>query len=213
MANPSTIARKDFYDVPGTPTYFIDGGNQQVGGGAASAAQRIFADTVQEVVDKRLEVKPGAKVMLTGAVHGDKVEVAARVGKAGKPGQKLRLQIALVEELVRYTGENGVRFHPMVVRSLASAGKHVLGFPLAPGKRVKTAYTFDVAGIAADASVHLDEMEGGSSQRFGKFQFVERKSDINRDNLRIVGWVQDEETKEVLQVAAVDLKPSAARAR
>jgi len=78
---------------------------------------------------------------------------------------------------------------------------------------VKTAYTFDVARIAADASVHLDEMEGGSSQRFGKFQFVERKSDINRDNLRIVGWVQDEETKEVLQVAAVDLKPSAARAR
>jgi len=213
MANPSTIARKDFYDVPGTPTYFIDGGNQQVGGGAASAAQRIFADTVQEVVDKRLEVKPGANVMLTGAMHGDKVEVAARVVKAGMPGQKLRLQIALVEELVRYTGENGVRFHPMVVRSLASAGKHVLGFPLAPGKRVKTAYTFDVAGIAADASVHLDEMEGGSSQRFGKFQFVERKSDINRDNLRIVGWVQDEETKEVLQVAAVDLKPSAARAR
>ena len=114
---------------------------------------------------------------------------------------------------MRYTGENGVRFHPMVVRSLASAGKNVLGFPLAPGKRVKTAYTFDVARIAADASVHLDEMEGGSSQRFGKFQFVERKSDINRDNLRIVAWVQDEETKDVLQVTTVDLKPSAAGAR
>jgi hypothetical protein len=52
-------------------------------------------------------------------------------------------------------------------------------------------------------------MEGGSSQRFGKFQFVERKSDINRANLRVVAWVQDQKTKEVLQVAGVDVKPAA----
>jgi hypothetical protein len=213
MTNPSTVLRKDFYDVPGTPTYFIDGGNQHVGGGAASNAQKLFADTVQSVVDKRLEVKAGAAVSLQANVTGDAISVAAKVGKAARPDQKRRLQIALVEEMVHYTGENGVRFHPMVVRAMARGEKDALGFPLAPGKASKTAYAFNVAKAVADAKAHLDEMEGGSNQRFGKFQFVERKHDIDRDRLRIVAWVQDEKTKEVLQVESLDLTPSPPKAR
>jgi hypothetical protein len=209
MTNPSTVARKEFYDVPGTPTYFIDGGNRHVGGGGASNAQKLFLDTMQAVVDKRLEVKPGAEISLQASLSGDSVAVAAKVGKSRKLDRKLRLQIALVEEMVHYTGENGVRFHPMVVRALAKGGQDTLGFAIAPGKTSRTACTFDVAKAMADAKAHLDEMEGGSSQRFGKFQFVERKSDINRANLRVVAWVQDQKTKEVLQVAGVDVKPAA----
>jgi hypothetical protein len=213
MTNPSTVTRKEFYDVPGTPTYFIDGGNQHVGGGAAANAGKLFADTVQSVVDKRLDVKPGAAIRLKAVTAGDKVEVNAQVGKAGRPGQMLRLQIALVEEMVHYTGENGVRFHPMVVRGVASTEKNALGFPMATGRTSKTAYAFDLAKMSTDAQAHLDEMEGGSSERFGKFQFVERKSEINRDNLRVVAWVQDDKTKQVLQVATVDLHPPAPKAR
>jgi tetratricopeptide (TPR) repeat protein len=213
MTNPSTVARKEFYEVPGTPTYLIDGGNQHVGGGGASNAQKLFAETVQAVVDKRLEVKPGAAIDLQASLSGDSVTVAAKVGKRRKPGQELRLQIALVEEMVHYTGENGVRFHPMVVRAMAKGEKDALGFAIAPGKASKATCTFDVARAMADAKAHLDEMEGGSSQRFGKFQFVERKSDINRANLRVVAWVQDEKTKEVLQVASVDVKPAAPNGR
>jgi len=211
MTNPSSVTRKDFYDVSGTPTYFIDGGSQHVGGGSANGAQKLFRDTVQSVVDKRLEVKPAAGITLKASMIGDKVEVGARIGKAGKPDQKLRLQVALVEEMVHYTGENGVRFHPMVVRSLAAAEKNTLGFPVAAGKGTKVACAFDIAKAVADARAHLEDMEGGSSQRFGKFQFIERKNDINRSNLRIVAFVQDEKTKEILQAASVDLKPSAAR--
>jgi len=213
MTNPSTVARKEFYDVPGTPTYFIDGGNQHVGGGAASSAQKLFGDTVQPVVDRRLEVKPAAEIGLEAKTAGDKVDVAVRIGKTGKPGRALRLQIALVEEAVHYTGENGVRFHPMVVRSLAAPDAKAPGLPLASGKGAKLVYTFDIAKAVADAKAHLDEMEGGSSERFGKFQFIERRSDINRGNLRIVAWVQDEKTKEVLQAARAVPKPAAPPAR
>jgi hypothetical protein len=217
MTNPSTVTRKEFYGVPGTPTWFIDGGNQHVGGGAAAGAEKLFKDTVQSVVDKRLDVKPAADITLKATMIGDKVEVGARVtkagkaAKAGKPDQKLRLQVALVEEMVHYTGENGVRFHPMVVRSLASTEKNTLGFPVAPGKGAKVAYTFDITKAVADARAHLDEMEGGSSQRFGKFQFIERENDINPANLRVVAFVQNEKTKEILQAATVDLKTPAPR--
>jgi len=211
MTNPSTVTRKEFYDVPGTPTWFIDGGSQHVGGGAAAGAEKLFTDTLQSVVDKRLDVKPAADITLKAAMIGDKVEVGAKVAKAGKPDQKLRLQVALVEEMVHYTGENGVRFHPMVVRSLASTEKNTLGFPVAPGKGAKVAYTFDITKAVADAKAHLDEMEGGSSQRFGKFQFIERENEINPAHLRVVAFVQDEKTKEILQAASVDLKTPAPR--
>jgi hypothetical protein len=209
MTNPSTVTRKEFYDVPGTPTYFIDGGNQKVGGGAASNAEKLYKDTVEPIVDKRLDVKPAAKIALKASMSGDKVDVTADVKNTAKPDQKLRLQVALVEEIVHYTGENGVRFHPMVVRSMASAEKNVLGFAMTGGKADKVTYAFDIAKAAADAKSHLDEMEGGANTRFGKFQFIERKSDINRANLRIVAWVQDEKTKEVLQTVTLDLAPAA----
>jgi len=212
MTNPSTETRKTFYDVPGTPTYFIDGGNQHVGGGAAANAEKLYKDTIEPVVDKRLDLKAGAKISIRATFNGDRVDVTADVKNTAKPDQKLRLHIALVEEMVHYTGENGVRFHPMVVRSLAAPEKDALGFAMTGGKAANVTYTFDVAKAVADAKAHLDSMEGGANQRFGKFQFIERKSDINRANLRLVAWVQDEKTKEVLQTVTLDPRAAAAGA-
>jgi hypothetical protein len=219
MTNPFTQTRKDYYNVPGTPTFFIDGGSQHVGGAAAAGAESLFEETVRSVVDKRLEVKPGADLRLKTTMAGDRIDVTARVGRirhvgaAGQPGKgvassrKVRLQVALVEEMVRYTGENGVRFHPMVVRSLASLGKDGLGFVVPAGKRATISHSFDLAKVAADAKAHLDDMENGSSKRFGKFQFVERKSEIGHgSSLRVVAFVQDETTKDVLQAASVVIK-------
>jgi hypothetical protein len=233
MTNPSTQARKEYYDVPGTPTYFIDGGSRHVGGGAASGAQKLFDETIRPVVDKRLDVKPGADISLKAAMVGGQIKVTAKVGKilraggigkadkaaaetnpgaGGKTqpvkaaGRKLRLQIALVEEIVHYTGENGVRFHPMVVRSLAASKKNDLGFVLPDGKSTRLTHEFDIARVVAEAKAHLDDMEGGSSKRFGKFSFIQRKNGIDASRLRIVAFVQDEATREVLQAASVVVK-------
>lgn len=208
MTNPSTQSRREYYGINSTPTYVIDGNNQKVGGGGAAQAEKLFEDTVESVIDKRLEAKPGARVKLQASIKGGNVDVAVEVGKTtktGKPDQKLRLQVALVEEVVNYTGENGVRFHPMVVRSLASMEKGKSGFEVTPGKSSKLAHTFDVAKAVAEAKSHLDEMEGGSSERFGKFKFIERKNAIDMTKLRVVAFLQDETTKEILQAAVIDL--------
>jgi len=208
MTNPSTQTRRGFYEVNSTPTYVIDGSTQRGGGGGAAQAERLFRDAIESVIDKRLEGKPGARIKLRAGMKGGNVDVTAEVGKTaktGKPDQKLRLQVALVEELVRYTGENGVRFHPMVVRSLASTEKDQFGFAVTPGQTSRVTHTFDVAKVVADAKAHLDSMESGASERFGKFQFIERKNAIDTANLRVVAFVQDEKTKEILQAAVVDL--------
>jgi len=214
MTSPVTVLRaaKGFYEVSGTPTMYIDGGNQRVGGGGSAQAEKLFKDYVQAGIEKRLEVKPGASVKLQAALKNGVVSVAvdvSKVAKTGKPDQTVRLQVALVETSVHYTGENGVRFHPMVVRSLASEEKGKLGYAVTPGKNDKFACTFDVAKIVADAKTHLDEMEGGSSARFGKFQFIQRMNGIDASKLRVVAFVQDEQTREILQAAFVDLSGAA----
>jgi len=212
MTNPSTEARKGFYDVPGTPTFFVDGGGRHVGGGNAAGAQKLFDETIGPAVEKRLDARPGAAIRVEAAMKGETVTVQARVSKTGKPGRKLRAQVALVDEHVHYTGENGVRFHSMVVRSLASAEKDTLGFAVPSGKGSTLRHTFDLGAVEADAKAHLDAMEGGSSKRFGTFQFVERKSHLDRSRLRVVVFVQDEETKEVLQAAVQPIRAARAAA-
>jgi len=47
------------------------------------------------------------------------VKAKATVAHVKGDSASLKLHIVLAEEKIRYTGENGIRFHPMVVRSIA----------------------------------------------------------------------------------------------
>jgi thiol-disulfide isomerase/thioredoxin len=202
MTNPSTIARGNFYGVNGVPAFYIDGETDGKGGGGASAAPRIYEERVAPVIEKRLVMTADARITLQAAMSGPMVRVNVAVAPVKSQSKKLKLQLALVEERIRYTGENGVRFHPMVVRSLG--GKDAFGFALEPGKALKQAWTFDVDAIVAEAKKHLDDFEV-NNERFGKFQFAEKKHAIDATKLSVVAFVQDEETKKILQAATFKL--------
>jgi tetratricopeptide (TPR) repeat protein len=209
MTNPSTQARSKFYNVNGVPSFYIDGETDGRGGGGASAAPTIYKDRVEPVIDKCLTTKADAKLTLQATMTGSAINVKVDVGKPKAAGKNLKLQVALVEERVRYTGENGVRFHSMVVRSLA--GKDALGFSMEAGKRLKVAWTFDVPKIVAEAKAHLDDFEakrstGGPT----KFEFAEKKHDIDPKKLVVVAFVQDGDTKKVLQAAYFKVRPAGA---
>jgi hypothetical protein len=128
------------------------------------------------------------------------------VSNVAGTSEKLRLQIALAEDMVTYSGENGERFHPMVVRSMALDAKSDQGFALEPGKGGSFEYTFDVAKAVADARAHLEQYE--ANERKGEYTFRQKKHEIT-GGLVVVAFVQDEATKKVLQAAY--LNPAAAR--
>lgn len=222
MTNRATLARQSFYGVRGVPTYYIDGEGSS-GGGAADNAQSIFDRKIEPVVQKRLPVAPGARIDLRATSRGQSIAVRASVSNVRSKSDKLRLQVALVEEEVRYNGENGERFHSMVVRSLAGlppgpppaekpAGEAAAtpaekapvatGFALRPGRGGTFEHTFDLAAIAADAKAHLEEFE---KNREG-YSFREKKHEMNPARLAVVAFVQDEATKEILQ--AVYVRPA-----
>ncbi len=144
--------------------------------------------------------------------------------KVTSTSDKLRLQIALVEEHVRYSGENGTRFHDMVVRAMAApppatagnkpeAGEAAagtpgtplpaLGFALKPGPGGTFEYTFDLAKAAADALAHLQDFE--TNTRKGEYSFRQKKHEIDPSKLLVVAFVQDEATKKILQAVYIKL--------
>jgi len=99
---------------------------------------------------------------------------------------------------VRHSGENGVRFHPMVVRALAAPQKDAQGFAIESGKPATIDYTFDLDQVVADAKTHLDEFEK-TYETPGGYTFTAKRHEVDRANLSVVAFVQDEDTKKVLQ--------------
>ena len=207
MVNPSVIKRREFYGVNSSPSYFFDGDNEGGGGGSADNAKSIFESKVDPAIEKHLAAAPGAKIALRATATGSAVTARAKVSGLSSTSEKLRLQIALAEDEVTYSGENGERFHPMVVRAMALDAKSDQGFALKPGKGGTFEYTFDLARAVADAKAHLEQFE--KVERKGEYTFRQKKHEIT-GGLVVVAFVQDEATKQVLQ--AVYLKPPAAKA-
>jgi hypothetical protein len=206
MVNPATLARQEFYGVRSSPSYFFDG-DSDGGGGSAENAKSIFDSKVDPVIEKHLAVPPEAQISLKATSAGSTVKVKASVSKVTNTSDRLRLQIALAEDVVSYSGENGERFHPMVVRSMALDAKSAQGFALKPGKGGTFEYTFDVAKAVAEAKARLENFE--TVERKGEYTFREKKHEITGE-LVVVAFVQDEATKNILQ--SVYLKPAVTKA-
>jgi hypothetical protein len=117
----------------------------------------------------------------------------------------LKLHIALTEEELRYTGENGIRFHPMVVRSLG--GKDSAGFALTASGPTNVEWTFDLKAMSDQLKKYLDTYEQ-QGHRGDSFTFIEKKFQIDPNNLSLVAFVQDMKTKTVLQTIYLKLKPA-----
>jgi hypothetical protein len=198
MTNPSTLARQTLYGVTGVPSFYIDGVSDGKGGGGADEARKIYTDRIEPLVDRRLAAKPDARIALQATQAGGSVRVTVGVSGVAPTSRRLKLHLVLVEERVRYSGENGLRFHPMVVRAMA--GKEAGGFALQPGKSTKLDHVFDVAQVVAQAAAHLDDFEK-TSTRFPNHTFAVRTHDIERARLAVVAFVQDEESKVILQAA------------
>ncbi|HEV8146649.1 MAG TPA: hypothetical protein VGP79_09720 [Bryobacteraceae bacterium] len=196
MTNPATLSRAKFYKVGGVPSFAIDG-KLASGGGSRSYTPEMW-QRINPDIEKRLELAPAGKVQVNAALEGSSVKVKASAEGLKTESKELTLQVALVEETLRYSGENGVRFHPMVVRGLG--GPDEGGFKFDPAKPSPVEVTFDLAKIGEALKKHLDDYE-----KEKKITFSEKKSQIDRAKLGVVAFVQDEKSKEILQSVYVKL--------
>jgi hypothetical protein len=203
LVSKDGAARMDFYnkreDDKATPQIYINGKMDGSGGGADPKKAKLKYQAYRETIEELLE-KP-ATVKLTGSVamKGDELTIKAAVADLQKPGEKVSLRIALAEERVRYQGGNGVRYHHFVVRAMPGGPK---GIPL-PKATAEQSVTVKLDEIRAANNAALDAFVADVRKQGADFSFGARP--MNLKNLKVVAFVQNDETNEVLQAIQLDV--------
>ncbi len=108
----------------------------------------------------------------------------------------MMLRFALAEERVRYTGGNGIRYHHMVVRSMPGGQK---GFALTK-KTAEQTVTFDPEEVRKALGKYLADFEKNE----GDFPRPDRPLALK--NLKLIAFVQNDDTREILQAVQVDVE-------
>jgi hypothetical protein len=216
LTNEDTVARQKYYDsdFEGTPSTYFNGKSQAGGGGAMQGSQDKYRE-FREIIDRELETTREANIDLSATRAADQIEIKARASVTRKPGStgsakkngessgskgggtgsKPRLRLALVEDSIRYVGNNQLRFHHNVVRAL----------PGGPAGRDLTSGPGEVS-----IKVNLKDLRRGIeeylSQRAKSRPFPGVLPEIALDHLSVVAFVQDDSDKRVLGAALVPVK-------
>ena len=197
LPDPMVVAggdgRREYYKVRGVPTFNIDGALGQLGGGGRVNTPGTYNSYIAKI-DKELAVPAGAVINLAAIGDGDLVSVTATVSKLESKSRNLRLHLLLVERELHYMGENGVRFHPMVVR--ATAGDKGAGIPIKGNGTTK--YSFTLAAIRDDVAntlkAELEKRHGSEAPGSARRDYAadgHAFTKIDRAALSVVAFVQD----------------------
>jgi thiol-disulfide isomerase/thioredoxin len=177
------------------PAVLINGKPVGRGGGPATAGKAKYTE-FSEALNAALETPAAAKLTLTVAKDEKGHKATAKVTDLEKPGEKVALRFAVVEEQVRYAGGNGARFHHRVVRSMPGGIK---GFPMTK-KDGEQSVTVNADDIRKGLTKYLADF----AKNEGEFPRSDRPLALK--NLKLIAFVQNDETGEVLNAAQVDLE-------
>ncbi len=217
LTNPDTVARAAAYHVGMTPQAFMDGEEVPVGGASRADVENVVLGFADEVEERAAEVTGVRLAMTVTRSPNGAAQAHVLVSREAWPGMqtaaihpnpgatlppsRLVAHFALVEDNVRYSGENGIRFHRMVVRALGKPA--VLGPPAKAVGEVAEA-SFVPGEIEQAQSRYLNEFEK-NNDRFGEVRLLTKDIPMQQSHLAIVTWVEDPSSHHVLQAAFQEL--------
>jgi hypothetical protein len=200
MTNSDTEARWKHYQkafgkkIGGVPTAIVNGKGVKVGGGGSAFAGKLYAG-YRDMIDPLLDTPAACEVKATARRQGEQVDIQAEVTGLANPGTDKKLRLLLVEELVRYAGSNKIRMHHHVVRAM-------------PGGADGQAITEKDSQVKA--SVVVPELRKTLTGYLD--DFVATRGPLPRairpmemHDLRVVAFVQDDATQEILQAVEVEV--------
>lgn len=197
LTNPDTEARWKYYGaaVRGVPASLFNGKAAAGGGGGVANAEKKY-DQYREVIDPLLEERAFARLSAHAKQTGDRVDINVEVTDLAGPGSDKKLRILLAEETIRYAGPNKIRFHHNVVRAMpgGTQGQSLLA-----------------AASKHKASIDLAELRGRLNKYLDNYQanvrpFANPARPLEFANLRVIAFVQDDATREILQAVQVEVE-------
>jgi tetratricopeptide (TPR) repeat protein len=195
MTQSDSLERAKYYGVGGTPTVIVDGSDKHMGGGLADGASRNF-ELYKGKIEKRLDAAaPAQLTALKLERKGDDIAISGRVAlDQGIDAAKTRLRLALAEDVVHYTGGNGIHFHHFVVRKMLGS---------AEGIRIDDQRDFSLRANLAELKGQLGSYLDTYEKSRTNFRWSEKPIDVRSQDLVVVALVQNDDTREVLQAAFV----------
>jgi len=187
LVAPVSLDRQQTYEVRGTPTVVVAGGERIVGGGKVDAVPEMF-NRYRDLIDAQLRKAPAVRLEGEASLQGDRVAFAARAtgAEAGPAAPSWRLHAVLTERLVVFPGSNGILFHHHVVRGRVTPAS---GLPI---KGDELRGELSLRQIEADLDAQVREYE--SEQ-----EFLVRPVQPDRTRLEVVCFVEDQKSGAVLQ--------------
>ncbi len=218
LTTPASVAQAAFYGVNTTPAAFLDGQALQILGASRGDVGNIavgFADGVESAASlpsglhfslSAAWANPG-ELRVTTALAQETLNPSSSGDSTGNTSlqslQHAILNVALVEDGLRYPGQNGIRFHRMVVRALEQSP----ALSALAGAAHPSLTTFKLTALQTAQRAYLEAYEA-HNDRFGTFRFRTTDIPLHPDHLAIVAWVQDPASKHVLQSAYLAVAPS-----
>jgi Flp pilus assembly protein TadD len=207
MTTNDSWSRYQMYLGRGTPTAVFDGKESIVGGGPKFVARNRF-NLYRYAIQKYRNDEPGMTLKIDVARRGDTVAVAAHTGKGkgNRSAGNCLLHVALVQRSVAYTGANGISRHSMVVRKLFGGPGGTPVSSAGPGGTISVALS--IRDVEAGIGEILRDPKSQPSWGGRKRNFTGWKSlpeNIDTRNLKVVAWIQDAETHDVLQSVTGDV--------
>jgi hypothetical protein len=195
LTNEDSEARYIYYPAEGTPSTRINGGKAlERFGGPKEDGKKLF-DQLSVAVREALDSDATVKLDLTARRRGQDIVINARVADLKEPGEEMKLRLVLIEDVVRYPGRNQQRFHHHVVRAM----------PGGPG-----GFELKEAQHEQEVRINLVNLRKKLSDYLEKFDrnlpFLTEERPLELKNLKVVAFIQNDKTKEVLQAVQADLQ-------
>lgn len=200
LANDETQQRFEAYQGQGTPTVIVNGKNFGGGGGFLTNAKGVYQQ-LRKSVDPVLTEKSSLSLELSAKADKGVISISAKAMGLDKFPDTVRLRMVLAEDKIAFAAGNGIRLHEMVVRSMPGG---VDGIEPAEGK-LAFENKVDLAGLKSGLLKYLAKLETELAQAF------EHKP-VDFKALHLVAFLQDADTGEVLQAAAVPVTGTLATA-
>ncbi len=199
LTNPDTYKRYSWYGGNfGTPTIFFEGTEKITGGGPKYITANRF-NVYKYIVNKYLNKKPEIKITGDAKLDKDTVNITLALKSSVNTNINPMLHIVLAEKSVKYTGANGIENNIFVVRNLVGDPS---GTKLNSQNEI-ISRKVNIINLKENITSYLKDPTADPSWRAPSFHGWRKSIDdlnkIDIKNLAVIVWVQDTNTKEVLQ--------------
>jgi hypothetical protein len=197
LTSPDGLERARYYGgaIRGTPTLMFNGQPGPAVGGDAYDAADGYDDCVA-ALDPLLNTASKVSLKAAATRKGNKINITAEAADVSSPGEKIRLRLVLVEDVVSYKGGNGISQYRSVVRALPG-GPNGMALKEKTGKQTAEV---DLDELRKTLKKYLDDY----AEKEDAFPNKERPMELKK--LRVIAFVQNDQTREIYQAVQVEVK-------